>query len=198
MRLASCSDLSQGYVPQPVQQEASASDSDICSECSTSASDILDNQEAATSKSAAANGTAAHGDSFARRQPTLVQHAAAATIQRRFRQQLHNKRQNCDRNMQPCPDRSQCSTNSTVSTLAEGHGQQHHEAASCIQAWWRRQCTIRTLQMAAPPTPPCSNKQTGCNSMHSSRPESASSSSQSGGHCTIDCRIQPHLKLRTR
>lgn len=180
-----------------MQQEASASDSDICSECSTSDSDILDNQEAATSKSAAANGKPAHGDSSARRQPTLVQHAAAGTIQRRFRQQLHTKRQNCYRNMQPCPDRNQCATISTVNTLAEAHGQQHHEAASCIQAWWRCQCTIRTVQMTAPPTPPCSNMQTGCNSMHSSRPESASSISQSGGHCTTDCRVQPQLKFRT-
>ena len=196
MLLVLCSKISQGHAPQPVQQEASSSDSDICSECSTLDSDISDNREVGTSKSAAANGTTAHTDSFARRQPTLVQHAAAATIQRRFRQQLHTRRQGCTRNMQPRPDQNQISINSTVKTLAEAHTQQQHEAASCIQAWWRRQCAIRRVQMAAPPTPPCSNMQTGCNSMHSSRPDSASSISQSGEHETADCTVQACLKWR--
>ena len=196
--LFSCSDTSQGHAPQPVQQEASASDSDICSECSTSDSDIPDNQEAETSQSAAANGATAHSESFTKRQPTLVQHAAAATIQRRFRQQLHTKRQDCNRNTQPCSDQNQCSTNSTMNILAEAQGQQQHEAASCIQAWWRSQRTFRRLQMAAPPTPPCSNVQTGCNSMHSSKPESTPSVGQSGGRCTADYRDQPLLTRGTQ
>ena len=187
--LISCSDILQDYAPQPVQQDASASDSDICSECSTSDSDIPDSQEADTCKSAAANAATAHGESFARRRPTLGQHAAAASIQRRFRQQLHTKRQNCNRNMQPCSDRNQCSTSNTDKAFVEAHCQQQHEAATCIQAWWRRWCSIRRVQSAAPPTPPCSSVQTGCNSMQSSRPGSASSLSQSGGHGMADCRV---------
>lgn len=165
-----------------MQQEASASDSDICSECSTSDSDIPDEKEAGNAKSAAACETNVQSDSSARRQPTLVQHAAAATIQRRFRQQLRTRQQDCNRNMQPCSGQNSWSTSSPVKVIAEAPTQQQHEAASCIQAWWRRQSTITRVQMAAPSTPPCSNMQISFTSKHSSRPDSASSSSQTGGH----------------
>lgn len=193
---SSFSKVLQGRVPQPVQQEVSASDSDICSECSTSDSDIPDETEAGNATSAAACATTAQSESCARRQPTLVQHAAAATIQRRFRQQLHTRRQDCNRDMQPCPGQNNWSTSGPIKVTAEAPPQQQHEAASCIQAWWRRQSTITRVQMAAPSTPPCSNMQATCTSKHSSRPDSASSSSQTGGHARHTNDYQVHLYSR--
>lgn len=197
LHLASRSEVLQGHVSQPVPQEASASDSDICSECSTSDSDIPDEKEAGNATSPAACGTNGQSDSCARRQPTLVQHAAAATIQRRFRQQLHTRRQDCNRDMQPCPGWKTWSTSGPVKFIAEASAQQQHQAASRIQAWWRRQSTITRVQMAAPSTPPCSNMQASSASKHSSRPDSASSSSQTGRHArhTNDCQV--HLYSRT-
>lgn len=176
------SNKSQDRVSQPVQQETSPSDSDICSECSTSDSDIPDEEQAGNSTSAPADAITAHNDSCARRQPTLVQHAAAATIQRRFRQHMHSTRPDCMRNMQCFQDQVTSSVSHRTEFVLEADSvTQQHEAASYIQAWWRR-CSSKTLHLTAPLTPTCSssNMQTSCGSMHNSSLDSASNSSHSG------------------
>ena len=175
----------QGRAPQPVQQETSPTDSDICSQCSTSDSDIPDEEQAGGSTSAVANETNLHSSSCVRRQPTLVQHAAAATIQRRFRQHLRSRLPDRIGIKQCCPDQIISSTNNTAKDAEEADTRKQHNAASYIQAWWRN-WSSKGLQLAAPLTPPCSssNMPTSCSSIQSSRPDSAASSSQSGVPCT--------------
>lgn len=189
--LMSCCNKSQGRPPQPLQQEPSPTDSDICSQCSTSDSDIPDEEQEGGSKNAAVNEIGVHTNSCVRRwQPTLVQHAAATTIQRCFR---HHLRRHPDR-IRTLPDQIMSSTNQTAKIVEEADLQKQHDAASYIQAWWRL-CSSKRLQLAAPLTPPCSssNLQTSCNSMHSSRPGSASTSSQSGLSCTAGWISFTHL-----
>lgn len=168
-----------------MQQETSTTDSDIGSQCSTSDSDVPDEEQAGGSKNAAVREVSVHTTSCARWHPTLVQHAAATTIQRRFRRHLRSRRPDRIGTLQCCPDQILFLMNHTAEVVEEADIQKQHDAASYIQAWWRL-CSSKRSQLAAPLTPPCSrsNLQTSCDSMHSSRPGSASSSGQSGVPCT--------------
>ncbi|DBA67960.1 TPA: hypothetical protein ACH3X2_014000 [Trebouxia sp. C0005] len=82
----------QGFVRQPAQQEDTATDSDICSSRSSADSELSDSDieepsvVVATGTKADQIGSPTYPALL--RRPTLVQHAAAATIQRRFRQHI--------------------------------------------------------------------------------------------------------------
>ena len=161
----------QGFVQQ-LQQEDSTSDSDICNNGSSEDSDIpdehIDDQCAPTSFSTASL-------TIPLRRPTLVQHAAAATIQRRFRQHIHfPSKQDIT---QTCRQSLESSNGLRRLAFQDHDKQQQHRAALCIQIWWRH-CMAWRRQMAVL-TPPCSSDKA---QMQNSRPDSTASSNLSGMH----------------
>ena len=171
----------QGFVQQPVQSEDSATDSDICSNDSSADSDIADSDIAEVSGVVA---TVAKPDQTVSPRPpatlrrsTLVQHAAAATIQRRFRQQITAK--HIGAGQQPYRVPSDLTPAGSRQSLHELNNHKQQKAASCIQKWWRLHMK---QQRHVPWTPPSTNNQPTmrCSSMQSSRPDSAASSSLSG------------------
>ena len=183
----------QGFVAQQQQQQkgqqqrqqqqvSSSSDSDIGADDSSEDSDIASHHNEHIA-SASLENEQVLPHSFAAqasvtRRPTLVQQAAAAAIQRSFRQYLSKTgRQDIVQ---------QCSKVAAQLTAAKGlqssvlsqHHQQRQKAACHIQACWRRFVARRSL--AAPLTPPGSCSKAHDSPMQASRPESAASSSLSG------------------
>lgn len=160
-----------------MQPESSLSDSDICSECSTSDSDIPEQEFRRSSQTVDSCAEGGTGAAVAWRRPTLVQQAAAATIQRHFRQYVHRKFISNVKGVHSIDCSAKSPTNSPVTAEA----QQKHQAAACIQACWR-QHVVKKAHMAAPLTPPCSNSHmhSSCSSLRSSRPGSAMSIGTSG------------------
>ena len=169
-----------------MQIEDSASDSDICSECSTSDSDIPDIEVGRSPQAVVSCAKGGAGAAVALRRPTLVQQAAAATIQQHYRRYGHRKLISKSQGVLHNGHSAKSPVKAPVTAVAQAEAQaQHkHQAANCIQACWR-QHVVRKALMAAPLTPPCSNShmQSSCSSLHSSRPGSALSIGTSGLCC---------------
>lgn len=118
------------------------------------------------------------------RRPTLVQHAAAATIQRSFRQHIAIRSK--QGSVQCCRPLLEATTKSLHyclhSSMSPTIDEQRHKAASCVQSWWRQRMAERRH---VPLTPPSTYAQTAMtsSSMLFSRPDSAASSRLSGELC---------------
>lgn len=171
----------QGFVQQPVQAEHSTTDSDICSNDSTADSDLVDSDSDELSGVVAIvakpDQTVSPRPPALLRRSTLVQHAAAATIQRSFRQKIATT--HLGAGQQPYRVPSDLTPAGSRQSLHELNNHKQQKAASCIQKWWR----LRMKQQRHVPwTPPSTNNQPTmrCSSMQSSRPDSAASSSLSG------------------
>ena len=165
----------------PVQQAASTSDSDIDSDCSTSDSGIAEVCDHDNLQHAAAGAKACNEGVFVGQRPTLVQQAAASTIQRHVRQHLSRQATSSSENLHHTNAVFAKQHGATRAAHAKTPTKKMHEAAACIQAWWRRRL-IRGSQMPAPLTPPGSkhHMQTSCSSSCSSRPDSAMSITTAG------------------
>ena len=168
---------------QPVQSEDSATDSDICSNDSSADSDLADSDIDELSGVVATvvkpDQTISPRPPATLRRSTLVQHAAAATIQRRFRQQIAAKHSGAGLQLYTIPPECAPARSHQSSLGLNDHKQQ--KAASCIQKWWR----LHTKQQRHVPwTPPSmhNHPKTTCSSMQSSRPDSAVSSMLSGAY----------------
>ena len=173
---------------QPAQQEDSATDSDICSNCSSADSELSDTDIEEPSV-VVATGTKAYQLASPTypallRRPTLVQHAAAATIQRSFRQHIAVRSnqgtvQRCRPLLEATAKSLHYCLHSSVSPTSD---EQQYKAASCIQSWWRQRMAERRH---VPLTPPSTYLQTAMtsSSMLCSRPDSAASSRLSGELC---------------
>jgi len=135
------------------------------------------------------------------RRPTLVQHAAAATIQRSFRQHIAVRSQ--QGGVQRCRPFLEATAKSPHycfhSSVSPTSDEQQHKAASCIQSWWRQRMAQRRH---VPLTPPSTYPQTAMtsSSMVFSRPDSATSSRLSGELCvtpmqhhTMQCTCLPRI-----
>ncbi len=126
------------------------------------------------------------------RRPTLVQHAAAATIQRSFRQHIavrsmQGSVQRCRPLLEAIAKSPHYCLHSSVSPMSD---EQQHKAASCIQSRWRQRMAERRH---VPLTPPSTYPQTAMtsSSMLCSRPDSAASSRLSGELCITS--LQHHM-----
>jgi len=134
------------------------------------------------------------------RRPTLVQHAAAATIQRSFRQHTVRSKQGSVQRCRPLLEATAKSLHYCLhSSVSPTSDEQQHKAASCIQSWWRQRMAERRH---VPLTPPSTYAQTAMtsSSMLFSRPDSATSSRLSGELCitslqhhTMQCTCLPRI-----
>ena len=126
------------------------------------------------------------------RRPTLVQHAAAATIQRSFRQHIAVRSK--QGSMQRCRPLLEATAKSLPhclhTSVSPTSDEQQHKAASCIQSRWRQRMAERRH---VPLTPPSTYAQTAMtsSSMLFVRPDSATSSKLSGELCST--LLQHHM-----